>query len=93
MFAKTSRYAAIPTAVYTATDGREITYVTLRVIPPTAGIAAHTVVRGDRLDKLAFTYLGDPELFWRICDANSALLPDDLVAKPGTRLAIPLGTR
>jgi hypothetical protein len=47
-------------------------------------------VEGDRLDLLAFRYLGDPEQFWRICDTNLALLPDELTKRPGTRLLLPL---
>ena len=41
---------------------------------------------GDRLDLITARTLGDPEQFWRICDANDALDPDDL-AEPGRRLA------
>jgi hypothetical protein len=34
--------------------------------------------------------LGDPEQFWRICDANNAMYPPDLVAEPGQRLRVPV---
>ena len=34
--------------------------------------------QGDRLDNIAARYLGDPEQFWRICDANGAMRPDEL---------------
>ena len=49
--------------------------------------------RGDRLDNLAAKYFGDPELFWRLCDANGALRPDELIEIIGRRLRItlPLG--
>jgi len=97
MFAKTSRYAAILTAVHTAANKHEIPYVTLRELPTTKGFFTHAVVQGDRLDKIAATYLGDPELFWHVCDANPTLLPDDLLAElsDGTRrrLTMPAGTR
>jgi hypothetical protein len=33
--------------------------------------------------------LGDPEQFWRICDANDALDPYALVV-PGRRLTVPM---
>ncbi len=46
---------------------------------------------GDRLDLIAHRYLGDPELYWRICDANRALRPEELTAEPGRRLVIPIG--
>ena len=42
----------------------------------------------DRLDLVAFRYFQDPEQFWRICDANGALWPDDLL-EPGNVLLIP----
>ena len=48
----------------------------------------HTVKQGDRLDLIAAKYLGDPLMFWLICDANGAIRPDDLVATPGSVLAI-----
>jgi hypothetical protein len=51
-------------------------------------VATHTVVQGDRLDLLAAKYLGDPLLFWLLCDANGALRPDALVETPGTDLNI-----
>ena len=34
--------------------------------------------------------IGDPELFWRICDANRAMRPEDLTDVPGRRLVITL---
>ena len=53
-------------------------------------LVEHTVTGGDRLDNLAAHYFGDPELFWRICDANRALRPDDLTETAGRRLRITL---
>ena len=51
----------------------------------------HTVAEGERLDQTsASRYLGDPEQFWRIADANGAMQPDDLVQTPGRRLRITL---
>lgn len=91
MFERGSRYERVPQAVYTGPDGRGIAYVLLRPTPELRISVAHTVVEGDRLDLLAARYLGDPEQFWRICDANDALRPDDLTATARTRIAIPLG--
>ena len=50
----------------------------------------YTVAAGDRLDLLAFRFYDDPEQFWRICDANGAMLPEALVAEPGAPLDITL---
>ena len=48
----------------------------------------HSVVSGDRLDNLASTHFGDAELYWRICDANGAVRPDELTETVGRRLRI-----
>ena len=56
--------------------------------PNFATIATHTVHQGDRLDLIAAKYLGDPLMFWLICDANGAIEPETLVANPGTVLNI-----
>jgi hypothetical protein len=50
----------------------------------------HVVTEGDRLDNIAAKYLGDPEQFWRVCDANGAMLPDELIETIGRRLRITL---
>jgi len=92
LFARTSRYAQVPEAVYVDEAGREIPYKLLRILPPRADdVAGHLVVGGDRLDLLAHRYLGDPEVFWRICDANGTLRPDELTQETGRRISIPIG--
>jgi hypothetical protein len=48
----------------------------------------HTVTQGERLDNIAAQYLGDPEQFWRICDANAVLRPDELTDTTGRRIRI-----
>ena len=42
---------------------------------------------------LTARYIGDPEQFWRVCDANRALLPDELTAAAGSviRITLPEG--
>jgi hypothetical protein len=68
----------------------------LRRFPPSPGssrtLAEHAITRGDRLDLVAATYLGDPRQFWRICDANLAIHPRDLTApgRIGGTLRIPV---
>jgi hypothetical protein len=92
MFARGSRYEQVPDAVYVDRDGREIPYKLLRILPaPDASVAGHVVVEGDRLDLLAHRYLGDSELYWRICDANGLLRAEELTAEPGRRISIPVG--
>lgn len=38
----------------------------------------HVVQAGDRIDLLAYRYLGDPTLWWVICDYNDIPCPLDL---------------
>jgi hypothetical protein len=47
----------------------------------------HTVTDRDRIALLAHTYLGDPKLWWIICDNNDIFFPLELT--PGTPLRIP----
>lgn len=92
MFFRGSRYEPVAEAVLTTAAGRTIRYKRVRFIPATPGALAQVVAQGDRLDLIAYRTWKDPEQFWRICDANLAMLPEDLVAVPGRRLLIPLPT-
>lgn len=92
MFETTSRYYTLPTSTYAGPDGREIKYVQRRFLPDSStmvDLAQHVVAQGDRLDNVTARYLSDPEQFWRVCDANDAMRPDDLTARIGARLRIP----
>ena len=93
MFSTRSRYAPVADATYRAQDGRGVKYKTLRVTPNTKSIENHTVAQGDRLDLVAFQHYGDAEQFWRICDGNDALRPDDLTQQNGARIRIPIVQR
>jgi hypothetical protein len=46
--------------------------------------------RENSLWNIAAQYLGDPEQFWRICDGNRAMRPDELTETIGRRLRITL---
>lgn len=92
MFPVTSRYYGIETAKYETHDGREIVYLRRRFLPIASNgavIAEHIVTQGERLDNITARYLADPEQFWRVCDANNAMRPEDLTAEIGRRLRIP----
>jgi nucleoid-associated protein YgaU len=91
LFAANSRYRATETAIYVAPDGRSIRYLRRRFVPqPTdlVQVGQYTVTQGDRSDIIAARYLGDPTLFWRLCDANRSLRPEDLAAIVGATLRI-----
>jgi hypothetical protein len=38
----------------------------------------HTMVEGDRIDLIAYRYLGRADLWWVICDYNDVFLPLEL---------------
>jgi hypothetical protein len=88
MFFKGSRYEKLPTATYTDPSGRTIAYVTTRYIPPTPAFIGYRVADGDRLDLIAYQYYRDPQRFWRICDANLAMWPDEILVM-GAAIAVP----
>lgn len=95
MFTQTSRYYSVETTKLITPDGREVIYLRRRFLPDgnrAVVLAAHVVTQGDRLDNITARYLGDPEQFWLVCDANNAMRPDDLTADAeiGHRLTIPL---
>ncbi|MFO0952900.1 MAG: hypothetical protein U0835_17470 [Isosphaeraceae bacterium] len=89
MFFKGSRYANVETLRTTGPDGREVAYKAVRIIPDTPASLVHTVEHGERLDHVAHRYYRDPERFWRVCDANRVLWPDDLVNPPGRPILVP----
>jgi len=88
MFFRGSRYEVVLNAELTTPDGRVIRYKRIRFIPVVSGVFPYLVTQGDRLDLISYKFYKDPEQFWRICDANLAFLPDELVAEPGRRLLI-----
>lgn len=97
-FPTDSRYYGYSTLTFTSPPsqsgpGQSVSYLARRIVPQPgapnyATLAQHTVMQGDRLDLIAARYLGDPLMFWLVCDANGALRPEELVATPGTTIAI-----
>lgn len=90
MFFRGSRYEPVPDAEITTPEGRTIRYKRVRFIPDARGTFGHRVKDGDRLDLISYQSYKDPEQFWRICDANLAMVPEDLVEEPGRLLLIPI---
>lgn len=91
MFETTSRYARLKTATFTDSRGNQVTYVLRRFLPQGERqplLVEVSVTDGDRLDLIAASTIGDPEQFWRICDANNAMDPFDLVDEPGDVLRV-----
>jgi nucleoid-associated protein YgaU len=92
-FPTDSRYYSSATLSYTTPTGQVISYLAPRFVPQSGPanfsvVATHTVRSGDRLDLIAARYLGDPLMYWLICDANGAIRPDQLLSTPGSTLNI-----
>ena len=93
LFSATSRYFGLDTETLTRSDGTIVIYLKRRFVPSPdlfQLLQEHTVTQGERLDNIAAKFLGDPELFWRIADANGAMRPEDLVQTVGRILRITL---
>ncbi len=91
--AANSRYANVGTATLETAPGTSVRYLRRRFLPDPQGFALlveHVVTDGERLDAIAAQALGDAEQFWRLADANNAMHPEDLTARPGRRLRITL---
>jgi hypothetical protein len=94
--APNSRYNGLPTATLTLPDGTAVRYLQRRIIPQPeqyATLRQYVTVQGDRVDNVANAQLGDPLLYWILCDANAATDPDALTAEPGRilRITLPAG--
>lgn len=87
-----SRYHDLETAGYVFADGRQVTYRRRRFLPDATAMPTLThvvVAAGDRLDLITAAALGDPEQYWRVCDANGVLRPD-VLESVGRRVRIPI---
>jgi hypothetical protein len=92
-FAPTSRYFGLATATLESADGKIVIYLTRRFLPSAdqfALLQLHTVIQGERPDNIAAQYLGDPEAFWRLSDANNVMRPQELTETIGRQLRITL---
>ncbi|MGH7870449.1 MAG: LysM domain-containing protein [Candidatus Dormibacteraceae bacterium] len=91
LFAPNSRYAWMDTATLSLPHGKTIIYLTRRFLPPAERfqlLQEHTVTQGERLDNITAQYMVDPTLFWRLCDANNAMRPEELTETIGRKLRI-----
>jgi hypothetical protein len=87
MFDEASRYAKHETYTVRDSRGRLVTVVTpARAFPQTL-MGYHLHKQGQRLDHLAFKYLRNATLFWRICELNQVMLPEAL--SEADEIAIP----
>jgi hypothetical protein len=88
-----SRYYGVAVVQLEERDGRALVYLRRRFVPQSDRfhlLQFHTVTQGERLDHITARYLGDPEQFWRVCDANNAMRPEELTETIGRQLRITL---
>ncbi len=93
LFPASSRYYGLETATLSTPDGKTVIYLKRRFLPQPENFSLlqeHVVTDGERLDNITAHYLGDPEQFWQVCDANRAMRPDELTETIGRRLRITL---
>jgi len=92
-FAPTSRYFQIQIAKMENVEGKTIAYIRRRFVPLADRfhlLLEHSVVQGDRIDNVTAKYLGDPEQFWRVCDANNVMQASELTETVGSTIRITL---
>jgi hypothetical protein len=81
LFAPDSRYVNQPAGSATLPDGTSVTVVIPPLPSPVPLAGYHQRSGGDRLDLLAVRYLNAPTGFWRLCDANNAMVAGALAAR------------
>jgi len=93
-FPPTSRYAAVGVDAWDPGHGAPpVPYLRRRFCPPAERFALLYEIRvaqGGRRDVLASRHVGDPELWWRLADANSAVDPRELTDTVGRTLRVTL---
>ena len=96
--APTSRYLDVGVATHTppaapGEEARPVAFLRRRLVPrPERFSTLYLVscVEGDRRDLLAARHLGDPELWWRLADANGVTDPATLAEPVGRMLRVTL---
>ena len=78
MFFPGSRYQNFATYVVTRPGGVGATVVRSPLPARTQLRGYHPRLLAQRLDLVAAHYLVDPTTFWRLADANNAMVPDSL---------------
>jgi hypothetical protein len=89
MFTPDSRYASSATYTATLPSGATVSAVVPPLPKPVPLAGYHQRSGGDRLDLVATQYLNAPRGFWRLCDANNAMVAGALAAR--ALIGIPRG--
>jgi len=93
IFPPNSRYYGVPIRTRVDADGTMQSFVGRRIIPAMERyrpLGRHRTVVDERIDGVSAEVFGDPEQYWRICDANGDAEPADATKPLGRLLIIPL---
>jgi hypothetical protein len=92
-FGPNSRYRSVAMGLHQPDPAEPgVVYALRRFIPQQRDIPTqleYIVQAGVRPDTLGAALLGDPELYWRIADANAVTDPFELTDTLGARISIP----
>jgi hypothetical protein len=80
MFFPGSRYLPLTQYRVKRPDGSEVQVTRLPAPGLPAVLGYYRRKTGDRLDQMSARFLADATRFWRLCDANDAVVPDALAA-------------
>jgi len=78
MFSEKSRYKNVTQYEVIDQRGRTVKVVAAPVAPQQTIKGFHLLKQGQRTDHLASLYINDAAGFWRIAEANDAMLPEAL---------------
>jgi hypothetical protein len=81
MFTSDSRYANQPVYTITLPSGVPVSAVVPPLPNPVPIVGYHQQSSPQRLDLVAAQYLNAPTRFWRLCDANNAMVAAALAAR------------
>ena len=91
-FPPNSRYAGVGITTWTPGEaGDPIAFLRRRLVPKPERFAllySYACVEGDRRDLVAAQQLSDPELWWRLADANGVIDPSTLTTPVGRLVRI-----
>ncbi|MCX6243088.1 MAG: hypothetical protein NTU98_00135 [Bacteroidetes bacterium] len=81
MFDNKSRYTKLTPYEVSDHRGRKVKVVPVPPAPDQEPLGRHLLQQGQRTDHLSKHYLDDPAGYWRICEINDAMLPEQLTEK------------
>jgi nucleoid-associated protein YgaU len=89
MFGADSRYAKLKPITVIGANGKPVQIVPIRFIGSADSVLSRRIRQDDRPDLLAYEFYKEPQLFWRIADANEVMRPGELVSYTGSLIGVP----